>query len=63
MANSVGPCDDFEAVGGSAAWNARGELVARLSSSDEGALLLDTATDVPTLIERQSPLSAGPAPG
>ena len=45
MANCVGRCDDFEAVGGSAAWNARGELVARLPSSGEGALLLDTATD------------------
>jgi predicted amidohydrolase len=45
MANCVGPCDDFEAVGGSGAWNARGELLARLPSSSEGALLLDTETD------------------
>ena len=45
MANCVGRCDDFEAVGGSAVWNARGELVARLPSSSEGALLLDTASD------------------
>jgi len=44
MANCVGPCDDFEAVGGSAVWNARGELVARLPSTGEGALVLDTST-------------------
>jgi predicted amidohydrolase len=45
MANCVGPCDDFEAAGGSAVWNARGERVARLPAAGEGALLLDTATD------------------
>ena len=45
MANCVGPCDDFEAVGGSAIWNARGELLARLPSSGEGALRLDTVTN------------------
>jgi predicted amidohydrolase len=50
MANCVGPCDDFDALGGSAVWNARGELVARLPSSSEGALLLDTATDETTTI-------------
>jgi predicted amidohydrolase len=44
MANCVGPCDGFEAAGGSAIWNARGELVGRLPSTGEGALLLDTAT-------------------
>jgi predicted amidohydrolase len=51
MANCVGRCDDFEAVGGSAVWNARGELVARLPSSSEGALLLDTATDETLVID------------
>jgi len=45
MANCVGPCDDFEAAGGSSIWNARGELLARLPSSGEGALLLDTVTN------------------
>ena len=45
MANCVGPCDDFEAVGGSAIWSPRGELLARLPASDEGALLLDTGTN------------------
>jgi predicted amidohydrolase len=45
MANCVGPCDDFEAAGGSGVWNARGALLARLPSDSEGALLLDTAAD------------------
>jgi predicted amidohydrolase len=45
MANSVGPSADFESVGCSSVWSASGELVARLSGSAEGALLLDTATD------------------
>lgn len=44
MANCVGLCDDFEAAGGSAVWNAKGELLARLPSTGEGALLFDTAT-------------------
>jgi predicted amidohydrolase len=44
MANCVGRCDDFEAVGGSAVWNARGELLARLPQAGEGALLFDSAT-------------------
>jgi predicted amidohydrolase len=44
MANCVGPCDDFEAAGCSAVWNARGERIARLPATGEGALLLDTAT-------------------
>jgi predicted amidohydrolase len=44
MANCVGPCDDFEAVGGSAVWDANGERLARLPSRGEGALLFDTAT-------------------
>ena len=45
MANCVGPCDDFETVGGSAVWNADGELLARLPSIGEGALLFDTSTN------------------
>jgi predicted amidohydrolase len=44
MANCVGPCDDFEAAGGSAAWSAKGDLVARLPASGEGALLFDSAS-------------------
>jgi predicted amidohydrolase len=50
MANCVGPCDDFEAAGGSAVWSARGELLARLPAAGEGALLLDTATSAATTI-------------
>jgi predicted amidohydrolase len=50
MANCVGPCDDFEAVGGSAVWNPRGKLLARLPAAGEGALLLDTATNETTAI-------------
>ena len=44
MANCVGRCDEFEAAGSSAVWNARGERVARLPATGEGALLLDTAS-------------------
>ncbi|HEX7238464.1 MAG TPA: carbon-nitrogen hydrolase family protein [Gammaproteobacteria bacterium] len=50
MANCVGACDDFEAAGGSGIWNARGELLARLPASGEGALLLDTAANETTTI-------------
>ena len=50
MANCVGPCDDFEAVGGSAVWNPDGELLARLPATGEGALLLDIATGETTTI-------------
>jgi predicted amidohydrolase len=44
MANCVGPCGDFEAVGRSAVWNAKGELLARLPETGEGALLFDSTT-------------------
>lgn len=44
MANCVGVCADFEAVGGSAVWNADGELLARLPATGEGALLFDSTT-------------------
>lgn len=44
MANCAGPCHDFEAVGGTAVWNAEGELLARLPATGEGALLFDTKT-------------------
>ena len=53
MANCVGACADFEAVGGSAVWDAKGERLARLPASGEGALLFDstteTASTLPTL--------------
>ena len=51
MANCVGPSGDFEAVGGSAVWNAEGALLARLPSTGEAALLLDTATGATAVIE------------
>ena len=44
MANCVGACADFEAVGGSAVWNAEGERLARLPATGEGALLFDSTT-------------------
>ena len=44
MANCVGFCDDFTAVGQSAIWNKSGELLAKLDSENEGIVLLDTST-------------------
>ena len=44
MANCVGPCDGFEAGGGSAVWAAEGECLAQLPATSEGALLFDSAT-------------------
>lgn len=43
MANCVGACDDFQAVGQSAIWNRQGELVIRLNACDEGIALMDTS--------------------
>jgi predicted amidohydrolase len=42
MSNCVGYCDNFEAVGSSAIWNQRGELVARLNETEEGVLVWDS---------------------
>jgi len=44
MANCVGPCDDFVAVGQSAVWNSNGELLTRLDNEHEGIALFDTLT-------------------
>ena len=44
MANCVGPCDDFIAVGQSAVWNDSGELLTKLDSEHEGIALFDTLT-------------------
>lgn len=44
MANSLGPCDDFESVGKSAIWNDEGELVGNLNDASEGILIFDTET-------------------
>jgi len=53
LASCVGACADFEAAGGSAVWNADGELLARLPVTGEGALLFDSASgttsNLPTL--------------
>lgn len=43
MADGVGPSDDFVSVGQSAAWNARGELLAQMDAQSEGLLLVDIA--------------------
>jgi predicted amidohydrolase len=43
MSNCVGPCDDFESGGRSAAWNDEGALLAQLNDTDEGFLIVDTA--------------------
>lgn len=43
MANCVGPSDNFVSVGQSAAWSARGELLAQMDSESEGIVMLDTA--------------------
>lgn len=44
MANCVGLCDDFVAVGRSAVWDSHGKLPAQLDDEREGIVLLDTST-------------------
>jgi predicted amidohydrolase len=44
MANCVGPSHDFISVGHSAAWNARGELLAQMDAESEGLVVLDTVS-------------------
>jgi predicted amidohydrolase len=44
MANCVGPCDDFIAVGQSAVWSSSGELLTKLDSEHEGIALFDTSS-------------------
>lgn len=44
MVNCVGACEDFVGAGQSAVWNAQGQLIGRLNSTDEGLLMVDTAT-------------------
>lgn len=44
MANCVGPCDDFIAVGHSAVWSSDGELLSELDGEHEGIALFDTLT-------------------
>lgn len=45
MSNSIGFCDDFQSVGGSAIWNKKGKLIAQLNSDAEGLLQYDTISD------------------
>jgi predicted amidohydrolase len=42
MSNCVGPCEDFEGAGHSAAWDAEGNLLAQMDSEREGIVLMDT---------------------
>lgn len=44
MANCVGPCDDFVAVGQSAVWSSSGTLLTKLDSEHEGIALFDTVS-------------------
>lgn len=45
MANCVGYCDNFESAGGSAVWNNKGLLLARLNETDEAIIMIDTETE------------------
>lgn len=51
MANCVGSNDDFVSVGQSAAWNARGDLLAQMDTESEGLVVLDTASESATVHE------------
>lgn len=51
MANALGPCDNFIAVGQSAIWNSRGELVGKLDRAREELIMIDTATGAVTAID------------
>jgi len=44
MANCVGPCDDFVALGQSAVWSGSGNLLGKLDSEHERIALFDTST-------------------
>ena len=44
LSNCVGPTEDYVCGGRSSIWNNKGELLARLSDSDEGLLIIDTET-------------------
>jgi predicted amidohydrolase len=41
MVNTIGPADNFTALGGTAVWNNTGELVAVLPPDEEGLLLVE----------------------
>lgn len=45
MVNCVGHCDNFESVGSSGFWNAKGELEAALDHVNEGILFIELETE------------------
>lgn len=45
LVNSVGKQDNFTAYGNTAAWNRKGELIAKLNETEEGILLINTETN------------------
>jgi predicted amidohydrolase len=48
MANCIGPADGAECAGQSAVWNPQGKLVGQLDDTNEGILVLNTATQALT---------------
>ena len=50
MANSVGKADGEDGSGKSSVWNDRGALIAQLNDSNEGLLILETDTEIATVI-------------
>ncbi len=55
MANALGPCDTFNAVGSSAIWDTDGTMNAQLNDTEEGILLFDTKTKQTTLLPLPHP--------
>jgi predicted amidohydrolase len=44
MSNCLGLCDNFESGGRTSIWNSSGQLIEQLNDTDEGVLIIDTAT-------------------
>jgi predicted amidohydrolase len=44
MSNCVGRCDNFDSAGKSAIWNDQGLLLGQLNDTDEGIIIINTAT-------------------
>ncbi|MFK3722131.1 carbon-nitrogen hydrolase family protein [Pseudomonas fulva] len=55
MANCVGPADQFQAAGGSAAWDRKGRLLGCLDPHSEGLLLLDTEAGTASITPLDAP--------
>lgn len=45
MVNSIGICDNFQAVGQSTVWSTGGSILGQLTSDEEGILFYDTETN------------------